>query len=195
MSASRLAARIVSRTLLVCGLAALGYVAYVVVATRGDQALERQRFEEARRIKVEAPAPFVAPPDGVVIGELLIPRLGVAAMVRQGESASVLERAVGHLADTALPGEDGNVVLAGHRDTFFRPLRRVRAGDAITLRTAGGDFAYVVDSTTVVPPSDVSVLEPTLGRSLTLITCFPFSYVGPAPERFIVRARQAQGPP
>lgn len=190
MRGSRLAARLVSRVLLVCGLAALGYAAYVVVATRNDQARERRRFEESRRIEVPVDAP--APLDGDVIGELLIPRLGVAAMVRQGDSVPTLRRAVGHVADTALPGEDGNVVLAGHRDTFFRPLRNVRVGDAIAVRTSAGDFAYVVASTSVVPPGDLTVLQPAGGRTLTLITCYPFSYVGAAPDRFIVRARTAE---
>jgi sortase A len=128
--------------------------------------------------------------DGGAIGEIRIPRLGLTAIVVQGDSAAVLRRAVGHLADTALPGEPGNVVLAGHRDTFFRPLRGVRAGDAITLRTRDGDFEYRVESTAVVPPSDVRALQPTGGRTLTFITCFPFSYVGSAPDRFIVRARE-----
>jgi sortase A len=81
-------------------------------------------------------------------------------------------------------------VLAGHRDTFFRPLKQVHAGDAITLKTRDGDFEYLVESTAVVPPADVGVLQPTRTRTLTLITCFPFSYVGPAPDRFIVRARE-----
>jgi sortase A len=85
-------------------------------------------------------------------------------------------------------------VLAGHRDTFFRSLKDVRAGDAITLRTRTADFAYVVESTAVVSPSDIHVLEPTGGHTLTLITCFPFTYVGPAPDRFVVRAREIAGP-
>ena len=108
-----------------------------------------------------------------------------------GDSPDILKRAVGHIADTALPGNTGNVVLAGHRDTFFRPLRDLRVGDAITLKTRRGDFDYVVESTFVVAPTDVWVLEARGGRILTLITCYPFSYIGPAPDRFIVRARQA----
>jgi sortase A len=129
------------------------------------------------------------PIDGASIGEIQIPRIGLRAIVAQGESAPILRRAVGHLADTVLPGRLGNVVLAGHRDTFFRPLRLVRVGDTIVLNTIYGDFEYVVESTSVVPPSDLRVLEPTAGPTLTLITCYPFSYVGAAPNRFIVRAR------
>jgi sortase A len=175
--------------LLGAGLLALSYAAYVVADATAYQAIEQRRFERARAHRAASPELV----DGGSIGEIRIARLGLRAIVVQGDSAAILQRAVGHLADTALPGEPGNVVLAGHRDTFFRPLKRARAGDAITLNTRDGDFAYVVESTAVVPPSDVQVLQPTGGRTLTLITCFPFSYLGAAPDRFIVRARQTDG--
>ena len=168
------------------GLLALGYVAYVIADAKAYQAIEQRRFELGKHDA----APAAALVEGGSIGEIQIPRLGLRAMVVQGESPAILRRAVGHLADTALPGEAGNVVLAGHRDTFFRPLKRIRAGDAITLRTQVGDFEYLVESTAVVPPGNVDVLQPTGGRTLTLITCFPFTYVGSAPDRFIVRARE-----
>jgi sortase A len=100
-----------------------------------------------------------------------------------------LRRAVGHVPQTALPGQWGNIVLAGHRDTFFRPLRKIQAGDAIALKTPAGNFEYRVESTAVTAPTDVQLLKPTEDRSLTLVTCYPFYYVGPAPKRFIVRAR------
>jgi sortase A len=174
-----------ARVLLAAGLLALGYAAYVVADAKAFQAIEQQRFEHARGGATAAP-PLV---DGGSIGEIQIPRLGLRAIVVQGDSAAILQRAVGHLDDTALPGESGNVVLAGHRDTFFRPLKQVHAGDAITLKTRDGDFEYLVESTAVVRPSDIRVLQPTGGRTLTLITCFPFSYLGSAPDRFIVRAR------
>ena len=179
-----------ARVLLTAGVIALGYAAYVVIDATAYQALEHRRFERVRSGASAAP-PVV---DGESIGEIQIPRLGLTAIVVQGESAAVLRRAVGHLADTALPGEAGNVVLAGHRDTFFRPLKGVRVGDAIGLHTRDGDFAYLVESTAVVPPSDVQVLRPTSGHTLTLITCFPFTYLGSAPDRFIVRARETEGP-
>ena len=189
MSRTRRAASHAARVLLAAGLVALGYAAYVVTDAKAYQAIEQNRFEHARHSAVAAPALV----DGGSIGEIQIPRLGLTAIVVQGDSDAILQRAVGHLADTALPGESGNVVLAGHRDTFFRPLKRVHAGDAITLKTRNGDFQYVVESTAVVRPGDVQVLEPTGGRTLTLITCYPFSYLGRAPDRFIVRAREMEG--
>jgi sortase A len=180
----------VARVLLTAGLLALGYAAYVVADAKAYQAIEQRRFERSRVGAAAAPALV----DGGAIGEIQIPRLGLTAIVVQGDSSAILQRAVGHLADTALPGESGNVVLVGHRDTFFRPLKRVHAGDAITLKTRDGDFEYRVESTAVVPPSDVQVLQSTGGRTLTLITCYPFSYLGSAPDRFIVRARETRGP-
>jgi sortase A len=180
----------VARVLLAAGLLALGYAAYIVVDAKAYQAIEQRRFERSREDAAVAPALI----DGGAIGEIQIPRLGLTAIVVQGDSSAILQRAVGHLADTALPGESGNVVLAGHRDTFFRPLKRVHAGDAITLKTRDGDFEYRVESTAVVPPSDVQVLQSTGGRTLTLITCYPFSYLGSAPDRFIVHARETRGP-
>ena len=125
-----------------------------------------------------------------MIGEMKIPRLELKTVVVQGESPKTLRRAVGHILETALPGEPGNVALAGHRDSIFRPLRGIQLGDAITIKTLDGEFVYQVESTEVVLPSDVQVLQPSKENTLTLITCFPFYYVGAAPKRFIVRARQ-----
>jgi len=177
---------------LTSGIAGLTYAGYVFVEARYYQAREQAVFEESL-VKIvsrsEAPHWVV---EGGVIGEMEVPRLGLKVMVVQGDSPSILQRAVGHLPGTALPGEAGNVALAGHRDTFFRPLRDIRSGDAITFRTLDGEFRYQVESTTVVPPSDVSSLRSLGGRTLTLITCFPFYYVGAAPDRFIVRAREVE---
>jgi sortase A len=191
MSRTDRAARLVARVLLVAGLLALGYATYIVIDAKRYQAVEQQQIESAPHDDV-AVAAMPAPADGDSIGEIQIPRIGLSVVVAQGDSAPTLRRAVGHLADTALPGETGNVVLAGHRDGFFRPLKGIRAGDAITLKTRRGDFAYVVESTAVVSPGDVEVLQSTGGRTLTLVTCFPFFYVGPASDRFIVRAREIE---
>jgi sortase A len=114
----------------------------------------------------------------------------LSAIVLEGSDSRTLDLGVGRIMETAEPGESGNVVLSGHRDTFFRPLRGIRAGDRIAMVTRGGSYQYVVDWTKIVDPSDTATLKPTPGQSLTLVTCYPFRYVGPAPQRFIVRARQ-----
>jgi sortase A len=129
-----------------------------------------------------------------VIGRIELPRLGVRAMVREGVDDGTLRRAVGHIPATALPGEPGNVGLAGHRDTFFRQLRNVHKKDRIAIRTLNGEYDYVVDSLKVVKPSDVQVLASSGDNVLTLVTCYPFNYVGHAPRRYIVRARQVGAP-
>jgi sortase A len=198
MSHIRRAARWASRAWLVAGVLALGYAAYVVIDARLYQARELTRFEQERQTAIGAPAPAItapAPPaDGTTIGRLEIPRLALSVAVAQGQSEPILRRAVGHLPGTAWPGSEGNVVLAGHRDTFFRPLQDIRDGDQIVLKTREGDFAYVVESRSVVKPTDVWVLEPRGGRTLTLVTCFPFHFVGAAPSRFVVVAREAGCP-
>jgi sortase A len=111
-------------------------------------------------------------------------------MVVEGESLANLRRAVGHISKSALPGEWGNVALAGHRDTFFRPLSDIRLGDEIRFQTPEYSFEYRVESIEVVAPDDLRVLQASVGHDLTFITCFPFHYVGPAPKRFVVRARE-----
>jgi sortase A len=185
--------------LLLTGAIELGYSAYVIIDANAYQAIERRRLESARQQVSAALSarhdPLLASTisavvDGASIGEIRIPRLGLMAIIAQGESPGVLRRAVGHLADTPLPGERGNVVLAGHRDTLFRALKQIQAGDAITLNTQSGSFEYLVEWSAIVGPGDVAVMQSTRRPSLTLITCYPFSYVGPAPERFVVRARE-----
>jgi sortase A len=134
--------------------------------------------------------PMQPPALNAVIGRLEIPRLKLAVMVREGAGENTLRRAVGHIPGTALPGNLGNVGLAGHRDTFFRSLRNIRKNDTIELQTTAGTYRYVVNSTRIVTPRDVSVLKASGGETLTLVTCYPFYYVGSAPRRFIVHATQ-----
>ena len=126
-----------------------------------------------------------------LVGRITVERLGIDAVVAEGTLSRTLRRAVGHVSGTAFPGEPGNVALAGHRDTFFSGLRGVRTGDRIDVTTPDGRFEYRVVSRTVVGPDRGEVLAASDSPTLTLITCFPFQYVGPAPGRFIVRARQA----
>jgi sortase A len=108
--------------------------------------------------------------------------------VLEGTDEFTLNRGVGHVAGTALPGERGNVAIAGHRDGFFRVLKDVTAGDRIRLVTLWQTVDYTVQETRIVEPEDVRVLEPTGTPVLTLLTCYPFYYVGSAPKRFVVRA-------
>jgi LPXTG-site transpeptidase (sortase) family protein len=132
---------------------------------------------------------------GGVFGVLEVPRLQLSVVVFEGSDEDVLGRGAGHLVESASLAETGNVVLAGHRDTFFRPLRNIRVGDTIHVRTVSAERTYVVESTKVVTPRDIGVLDPTREPVLTLVTCYPFRYVGPAPDRFIVRARETTAQP
>ncbi len=127
---------------------------------------------------------------GDAIGRIEIPRLHISVMVLEGTAAKTLRVAAGHINGTALPGTTGNIGIAAHRDTFFRPLGDVRPTDGIVLTTPYGTFRYVVDAIEIVDPHDVQVLHRTSDPELTLVTCYPFTYVGPAPKRFIVHARQ-----
>jgi sortase A len=127
---------------------------------------------------------------GDPIGELNVPRLHLSVMVLEGDDDSILGVAAGHIPETALPNTAGNIGIAAHRDTFFRPLRWIRPNDVITLTTPGGTTEFSVTGTEVVSPEDTAVLSPGPGRDLTLVTCYPFSYIGPAPRRFIVHARK-----
>jgi len=129
--------------------------------------------------------------DDSVLGRIEIPRIGVKAMIHRGVSRRTLAVAVGHIPGTALPGSGGNVGIAGHRDTFFRNLRSVRPGDSVIVTTFDGSYEYRVESSEVVGPGDTRVLENANRPELTLVTCYPFYYVGPAPERFIVHAGRA----
>ena len=126
-----------------------------------------------------------APPPLAV---LRIPKIRLEVAVLRGTDDFTLNRAVGHIDDTALPGTDGNSGIAGHRDGFFRGLKDIGPEEAIELETLRGKEVYRVERTWVVDPEDVSVLDPTPTRSLTLVTCYPFYHVGPAPQRYIVRA-------
>jgi sortase A len=124
------------------------------------------------------------------IGRLEIPRIGFSAIVMEGDDEHTLKVAVGHLPDTPLPWQDGNTALAAHRDTFFRPIRRLRAGDEIRLVTPHGTFRYRASREVVVEPDELWVLAPSPTAALTLITCYPFDFVGPAPRRFVVHAER-----
>jgi sortase A len=145
------------------------------------------RFQrQATRILSRTPAGQPASPG--LIGRIEIQRLGLSVVVAEGTDQPTLRRAVGHITGTALPGQAGNIGIAAHRDTFFRPLRNVRRNDLITVTTPLGLYRYRVVSTRVVAPDDVAVLGSDGHEILTLVTCYPFYFIGAAPNRFIVRA-------
>ena len=137
------------------------------------------------RAAVQAPSAHL---DGDVLGRVEIARLGVRAIVREGVDDGTLRVAVGHIPGTARPGEPGNVGLAGHRDTFFRALRNVRKGDVLTLTTLAGTETFRVASLSVVEPGRTELLRTTRGNAVTLVTCFPFDWIGAAPKRYVVEA-------
>ena len=200
--------------LLFVGILALSYCGFVLLDTKIYQAYQARQFEKARsNLKPIAkgsddirPLPLLPPAEQAnrvrtatlsttgrgrtSLGRIEIGRIGLYAMILEGTDEWALRRAVGHIPETALPGETGNVALAGHRDTFFRSLHLIRTDDVITVKTLNGDFQYRVETIAIVPPTDVHVLNASGGRTLTLITCFPFEFVGAAPNRFVVRARE-----
>jgi sortase A len=189
MTGLRTLARRLAPVAMTAGVLMLGYVALVIADARAYESAFHAREAAARAdpIASPAPAPLV---EGAAIGEIRIERLGVSAVIGQGDSTTVLRRGVGHLADTAWLGQAGNVALAGHRDTVFRALRGIRLGDLIEVSTLDHLVRYEVESTTVVPPTNLAVLAASDSNSLTLITCYPFDFIGAAPKRFIVRARE-----
>ena len=131
--------------------------------------------------------------EGAPLGRIEISAIGLEVMILEGTEDETLRRAVGHIPGTSLPGQNGNVAIAGHRDTFFRPLRNIQKDDEITLTTLNGSYRYRVDSTKIVEPEEIGVLYDSGGAILTLVTCYPFNFVGSAPQRFIVRAHRSPG--
>lgn len=127
--------------------------------------------------------------DPLLIGKLEVPRIGLSVMVREGVDDATLRRAAGHVPSTALPGELGNLVILGHRDTFFRSLRQLEQGDTVQVSTARGLFTYEIESIQVVEPEEIHLTAPASEAVATLITCYPFKFIGPAPRRFVARAR------
>ncbi len=127
------------------------------------------------------------------IGHLEIARLGLEAPLTEGVDGPALLDGVGHVPDSAFPGERDNLALAGHRDTHLAPLRGIHRGDQIRIDTADGVFFYEVDTSFVVPPTRGDLLDPTGRPTITLVTCWPFHWIGPAPRRFIVRGHAIAG--
>lgn len=180
--------------LAIVGVALLGYVGETLLESEVREAVGNHRLARAWAQGTQnASDPGVAarrPEMGDLIGRLEIPRLEISALVAEGAAEGTLRTGIGHLPHTPLPGEPGNAGLAAHRDTHFRALRDVRIGDRIRLHSWSGETEFEVTATHIVMPQDVSVLDPTPEPTLTLITCYPFGYIGNAPKRFVVQAKR-----
>jgi sortase A len=180
------------RLLFFTGLLLLGYVGFTLLEARVYQVSAKRSLENEIQAEKERPQsqPKLPVRKGDVLGRMDIPRLGMSVAVLQGTSSRILRLGIGHIAGTPLPGETGNIGIAGHRDTFFRGLKDIRKNDEIQLQTTSGLSRYQVDWMRVVANDDQNVLAPSTESALTLVTCYPFYFVGPAPKRFVVRAHK-----
>lgn len=201
--------RWLERALFAVGVACLGYYGYQTIEARQVQRAQIAALESALATRPLPPfeshraasaphapnAPSAPSAPGVPgpLALLEIPRLNLSSAILSGDSEAVLDVAIGHLPDTPTPWEPGNSAVAAHRDGLFRPLRHIRVGDEVRVRSPHGEFTYRVRETRIVAPDDLSVLAPTDTQTLTLITCYPFNYVGSAPKRFIVHAERIEG--
>jgi sortase A len=171
---------ILKRGLFAAGASMLGYAIFTAAESHIVQRYEALKFDRALAVPANLRAV------GGPIAQLTIPSAGISAIVLEGSDESTLKIAPGHIPGTALPGEAGNVAIAGHRDTFFRKLERIRRGDTVKLATLKDTYQYKVDTIEVVDPARIDVLESSGHPTLTLVTCYPFHWIGPAPKRFIV---------
>lgn len=187
--------RIVEGILIVMGLVCVAWVAAAAMRssahTRRTMALAETWPTPAVRSEASAIETLER---GAPVGVLAIPRLEFSQAIAEGDDDGTLGVSIGHLPDTPLPWHRGNSVVAAHRDTQFRALEGIRIGDRLRLQTPHGEFSYVVRDLIITSPDDLSVIKPTDTRSLTLITCYPFRYVGHAPQRFIVVASEVPTP-
>lgn len=188
--------RLCQRTFLAVGLSTLGYCAVMSSVTVLFQHQARERLSQPRGALTPGipgwPSlrPLRAGRGFDLLGRIDIPRINLSAMVAEGATSRVLRVSVGHMPGTALPSQFGNVGLVAHRDSFFRRLGELEPGDMIRFTVPGNEYTYRVTFTDIVDPRETWVLQPSTGENLTLVTCYPFHFVGPAPKRFVVRARQ-----
>ena len=152
-----------------------------------ERSMEDNAINPSTRYTIRVEPPF----PGETFAKLIIPRLNAELYIVEGDDADDLRRAPGHMIGSALPGASGNCVIAGHRDTHFRILKDIRSGDDIVVKTPHGQYLYRVRKMKVVDTKTISVLEPTPDPELSLITCYPFYYIGTAPKRFVVEAKLA----
>jgi sortase A len=185
-----------STVFLLAGALLLGGYVFVILQAHAFQLRETRHLDSLLRgARPATQTSRVTVSDlktGSLFGELEIPRIGIDTIVLQGDDSTILRLAAGHIPFTAMPDDSGgNVAIAAHRDTYFRPLRFIKANDLIVIKTPAGIHQYRVQFTRVVRPGDVALLDRTGERTLTLVTCYPFDFIGSAPDRFIVRATAA----
>jgi sortase A len=182
----------IERSLLAFGLALGLWCAVILVRAHQTQNMPPPKVNVTQTVlpgtTTSPPAPARAPAPGTWVARLEVPSVRLATTVLEGTDDGTLSRGSGHIEDTPFPGQTGNVGIAGHRDTVFRPLRHIHLGDEMKLTTADRVYHYKISKTLIVTPDDVYVLDPTEQPTLTLVTCYPFDFIGHAPRRFIVQA-------
>jgi sortase A len=178
--------------LLIAGALAVSYVALTLLHARFYQKVANNALEQQMHVEDQHQASLsrAVAKEGDVLGRIEIPRLGLKVAILEGTTSQTLRLGVGHIEGTALPGESGNIGIAGHRDTYFRGLKDIRARDEIQIQTASDLSRYEVDWVQIVAPSDIGVLSPSAESAITLVTCYPFYFIGAAPKRFIVHAHK-----
>lgn len=187
--------RWVHRFLFITGAIAISYVALTLLHAKLCQdaafnTLEKKIYAQEQH---NASLSQAVVKEGDVLGRIEIPRLGMKIAILEGTTSETLRLGVGHIAGTALPGETGNIGIAGHRDTYFRALKDIRIHDKIQIQTPTGLSRFEVDSVEIVDPGDIEVLARPAGSAVTLVTCYPFHFIGAAPKRFVVHAHKPPG--
>ncbi len=190
--------RWVERALLALGVALAAWCAAVLVEARFHNSVAAT--EPGQLVVTQTAVPVLpgdagarsskpsTPAAGTLLGRIEAPSVNMSAPLLEGSDDGTLRRGAGHIEDTPFPGEPGNIGVAGHRDTVFRPLRHVKVGDPLVITTGNRTLRYRISRTLIVGPDDVYVLDPTKEPTLTLVTCYPFEFIGHAPKRFIVQA-------
>jgi sortase A len=189
---NRLFLRWTWRLLILMGALAVSYVGLMLLHARNYQEVANTTLVQQMRAKEQSNVrPSIdALKEGNVLGRIEIPRLGLMVAILEGTTSRTLNVGVGHIKGTALPGEQGNIGIAGHRDTYFRALKNIQMGDEIRVQTATGLSRYKVNWVQIIAPDDIQVLAPSASSTLTLVTCYPFYFIGAAPKRFVVHAYQ-----
>src|ERR1035437_10239134 len=180
------------RLLFITGALAVSYVALTLLYAKvyqeaaGNVLEEQISGQEQHKVILST----IKARQGDVLGRIEIPRLGLKVAMLEGTTAQPLRLGVGHIKGTAIPGQPGNIGIAGHRDTYFRALKDIRTNDKIQIQTPTGLSNYEVDKVQVVAPEDTGILAQTAGSAITLVTCYPFQFIGGAPERLVVHAHK-----